>query len=229
MKSQKVKNIDRTSHCVLVEDESVGWSIYPIELRISSKVDTKATIEGIEGNLSPQTVIIRKNEITIFSLPGDLENRESEVVNNYGIHVYSNDPISVSVFVTYKWSGEAFRVTPVEWLGKSYFTLNMYQENDKPGQIIICATEDNTDIQYIPTVETERGIKAGQIGTVELDKGQTFAIKTKVFSNLNRDWETDMSGTHIIASKPIAVISGHTKTCYPGVHINQEDILYRTR
>ncbi len=211
-------------HCMKSSDEYVRWGIYPIELWISSKVDTKATVEALDGNLQPQTVAIRKNDITIISLPDNLENRESEVVKNYGVHIFADDPISVGVFVAYKWSGEAYRVIPVEWLGKEYFTLNMFQDyvkmhagnmEYKPGQIVICATENNTEVQYIPTVETEKGIKPGQIGRVTLNKGQTFAIKTKVFPALNQDWATDMSGTQIIASKPVAVISGHTKGCFP--------------
>ncbi|HPI20951.1 MAG TPA: IgGFc-binding protein, partial [Candidatus Kapabacteria bacterium] len=211
-------------HCMKSSDEYVRWGVYPIELWISSKVDTKATVEALDGNLQPQTVSIRKNDITIISLPDNLENRESEIVRNYGVHIFADDPISVGVFVAYMWSGEAYRVIPVEWLGKEYFTLNMFQDyvkmhsgnmEYKPGQITICATENNTEVQYIPTVETEKGIKPGQIGRVSLNKGQTFAIKTKIFPALNQDWATDMSGTQIIASKPVAVISGHTKGCFP--------------
>lgn len=211
-------------HCMRSSDESVRWGIYPIELWLSSKVDTKATIEALDGSLQPITVSLRKNDIVQVSLPDNLENRESEIVRNFGIHIYSNDPISVGVFEAYEWSGEAFRVIPKEWLGKEYFTLNMYQDytkmhdgqmDYKPAQIVICATEDNTQVQYTPTAETEKGVKPGQIARVNLNKGQTFLIKAKIFPNLNQDWSTDLTGTHIVATKPISVISGHTKGAFP--------------
>lgn len=211
-------------HCMISSDEPIRWGSYPIQLWLSSKVDTKATIESLNGAVPKQIVSVRKNEFSVVNINDNLENRESEEPRDFGIHIFSKDPISVSVFIAYLWSGEAFRVIPVEWLGKEYFTLNLYQDyvkmhsgetEYKPGQIVICATEDNTQIKYYPTVETEKGIKPGQAGSVKLQKGQTFAIKNKIIPELNQDWETDLSGTQIIASKPVSVISGHTKGCFP--------------
>ncbi|HPO63710.1 MAG TPA: T9SS type A sorting domain-containing protein [Candidatus Kapabacteria bacterium] len=211
-------------HCMKSSDEPIRWGTYPVQIWLSSKVDTKATIESLNGAVPKQIVTVRKNEFSIVSINDNLENKESEEPHDYGIHIFSKDPISVSVFIAYKWSGEAFRVIPAEWLGKEYFTLNMYQDyvkmhsgemEYKPGQIVICATEDNTQIKYYPTVETEKGIKPGQYGSIKLQKGQTFAIKNKIIPELNQDWETDLSGTQIISSKPVSVISGHTKGCFP--------------
>ena len=207
-------------HCLRDKNEPVRWGIYPIELWVSSKVDTKFKISSADGTMSGQTYTVRANEMRIVSLSDDLENNESEIISNKGIFIKADDPITVGVFTAYKWSGEAYRVIPVEWLGREYYTLNLYQDEvkmytgyteHKPGQILIVATQDNTTVIFTPKCDTEKGVKAGQPKQVKLNKGQTYLIHAKIVPELKQDWKTDLTGTHIKASAPIAVISGHTK------------------
>ena len=148
-------------------------------------------------------------------------NTENEVVRNLGIHVQSNDPISVSVYMSYMWSGEAFRVIPVEWLGKEYVSINLYQDETdeiKPSQILIIGTEDNTVVQYTPTRPTKK-VNRGVTQTVTIHKGQTYLIESKEVANMSQDWETDITGTYVKSTKPIAVVSGHTKGTFPRLFI----------
>ena len=204
--------------------EPVRWGIYPIELWVSSKVNTVAYIESADGTMQKTSYEIKANEIRVLPISDVLENRESEVVHRKGIHITSDDPISVGVFTAYKWSGEAYRVIPVEWLGKKYYTLNMYQDyvnmkslykEYKPAQILVIATEDGTDMTYHPSWDTEKGVRKGSSRTVEMNKGDTYLILGKIEPALNQDWETDLSGSYIEANKPIGVISGHTKGGFP--------------
>jgi len=147
--------------------------------------------------------------------------KESEIPKNYGIRVTAEDPISVAVYMSYKWSGEAYRVIPVEWLGRKYVTMNMYQDQltqsgeYRPPQILIIATEDNTKVTYVPTTETAKGVKAGGMGSTTLMRGQTFLILGSIKEYLSQDISTDLTGTYITATKPIGVISGHTKAAFP--------------
>ncbi|MDQ1265418.1 MAG: type sorting protein [Bacteroidota bacterium] len=208
--------------------EAVRWGTYPVELWLSSKVYTHATIESPGGKITTQTVELLPNQVRIVSLPDEIEcsgrNGDNEVVTEKGIHVFSDDPISVGVFVAYKWSGEAYRVTPTAWLGKEYYTLNMYQDRvkmysgvteNKPPEILVIATEDGTEFQYYPTWETAGGIKPGKNSKVRLNKGQTFLIQGKCYDDRYQQWPTDLTGTKIVANKPVAVISGHTKAAFP--------------
>ena len=211
-------------HCLRDRSEPVRWGIYPIELWLSSKVPTNVYIESKDGSFVKNVKLDQPHEVVVVEMPDHLENLESEVVTDKGIHLTGDNPFSVAVFVAYKWSGEAYRVTPVEWLGKKYFTLNMYQDNVKmrsgynewkPAQILVVATEDRTDVSYTPSAETESGVKKGNTRSVKLNKGDTYLIEAKIFEYLNQDWATDLSGSKITANKPIAVISGHTKGAFP--------------
>jgi hypothetical protein len=215
-------------NCKRDQSENVRWGTYPIELWVSSKVKNIVQIQSVDGSLI-KTVALAPNKVTVVAIPDILENMESEVVTQKGIHLKAKEPISVAFFVAYKWSGEAFRCTPVEWLGKKYYTLNLYQDyvkmasnytEYKPGQILVIATEDKTTLKYRPTAETEGNIKAGDLKTVKLNRGETFLILGKVFPNFNHDWKTDLSGTYLEADKPFAVISGHTKGAFPRFNAN---------
>ena len=193
---------------------------FPMAIWISSKVDTRAKVEDLQTG-SVQNVVIKKGRITLVPYGDFSMTTESEVVENKGIHIVADAPISVSVYISYKWTGEAYRAIPVGLLGKKYVTMNMYQDQLKqngdyrPPQILIVATQDNTKLTYRPATETERGIKPGDIGKVILNKGQTFLILGSIKPNQSQQNSTDLTGTYISSNHPIAVFSGHTKAAFP--------------
>lgn len=210
--------------CGRSSDEAlrVGHKV-PFEMWLSSKLATTVRIESADGSYS-KMVTIAPNEVQVVEIPALFENTESEIVRKKGLHLTADNPITVSVFVAYTWTGEAYRVIPVEWLGKKYYTLNMYEDHVKlhdgnikytPGEILIVATRDQTNIKYRPAWDTERGVTAGSWGTATLNAGETFLIKGKIDSLRSQSWDTDLSGTYIEGTKPIAVISGHTKAAFP--------------
>lgn len=188
---------------------------FPLVIWISSKVNTKATISDMyTGSLL--TVDVYANKTTQIPMNDIIMNTESEVVENKGIHITSKDPISVCVYQSYKWSGEAFRVIPVEWLGKEYVSCNLYiDETDeiKPAQILIIATEDNTVVSVAP--KKPLAIHDMTPFTINLNKGQTYLMLSKEQKAYVQDWASDITGTYIKANKPIGVISGHTKGTFP--------------
>ncbi len=207
--------------CGKSSDEFAMWQNKPITLWITSKYDTKATIEYNNGSFVSQNIKINKNSNNEFYFSDELMNTESEKIRNKGIHISSDDPISVTVLIAYQWTGETFKLIPAEYLGKEYVTLNLYEDfmnmsssggyEHKPAQVLIVATEDSTLVSYIPTAKTEKGINKGEKANIFLNKGQTFLIKSKTYI-IN---DVDLSGTSISSSKPIAVISGHTKGAFP--------------
>ena len=68
----------------------------------------------------------------------------------------------------------------------------------KPAQILIVASTDNTKVNFTPNVETALGVKAGEKSpNIILNKGDCYLIEAKIFTTLNQDWSTDLSGTYI--------------------------------
>ncbi|MCS7302659.1 MAG: choice-of-anchor D domain-containing protein [Bacteroidota bacterium] len=190
----------------------------PIQLWLSSRVPTKVRISiprtgqflG-QYNLSPRRT-------HILSIPEILMNKVSGIADN-GIYIQSEQPITATVYVSYRWSGEAFKIIPKEQLGRVYYTLNLYQDHtdrERVGQILITATKDNTRVAVTPKVDLDDGTRGGQTRVYTLQAGQTLLLKAKIKPGFDQDFETtDLTGTKITASAPISVISGHTKGAFP--------------
>ena len=219
-------------HCGRAQKEPVRWKPYAIQLWVTSKFDTKFSLESADGtSISKKNYRVAPLSPAIIKIADGLMHSEDDIekVGLKGIHIISDDPISLSVFIGYKFSGEAFRIVPVEWLGTEYYTVNLYEdyvrmynegsnEYDElhPPQILVTATEDNTRLEYIPTAETPN-VKAGASSVVNLNRGETFYIESKPSVPFVHRIESDLTGTHIIADKRVSVLSGHTKGCYPKI------------
>lgn len=201
-------------HCLIENGEAARGE--PVQLFVSSKVNTLVTVEG-PGLGFKVSKTVPANKVISVALPESFMNKTSEEIKQLGLHVTAPDPISLTVFLSYRWSGEAYRVIPVDWLGRKYYTLNLYQDktdNLKPSQILIIGTEDKTVVSYIPTAETEGGVGIGRKKEITINKGETFLIK-----GMTREALTfvggDLSGTVIESDKPIGVLAGHTKGAFP--------------
>lgn len=209
----------------------------PMVLYISSKV--KATVriqtpsEVNDAGRFDRNYTLKPNEVQIVQIPMAYMNKESEARMGYGILVTADKPISVSTYQAWMGNGELARHLPVEAWGKNYFTMNMYQDRYgasggykfRPGQILVIAAYDNTVVNYTPTWPTEGGretpsVPAKGTGQVTLNKGDTYLIKALIDENRTKEFVTDLSGTWIRSTRPVGVVSGHTKVAimrYPDV------------
>lgn len=209
----------------------------PMMLLISSRTAATVTIQSSGRNADvPQinrTIELKAGEVYKFDVSTVYMNGitpggtlESQVVREKGIRLIADRPISVMTYQAWMGNGELARHIPVASWGTEYVTMNMYQDryqgaqaNSKeyqPSQIIIIAAHDSTDVTYTPRVTTEGSalhpsVAAGTTKTIRLNAGQTFVIKDRIDTTVFRDLKSDMSGTFITATKPIGVLSGHTK------------------
>jgi hypothetical protein len=192
--------------------DNVAPGHVPYEAWVSSKVQTTVTLENksLGINISYQ---VQPNKTTVIPLPENLMNSQSEKAMPFGIHLVSNDPISVIVASNWRSTGAIYKALPVEMLGKNYATLNLYQdktEENRPAQILIVATKDETVVRW----KLPRAVKAStELGesSVTLRQGETYLIQLKTDDKYHQNIQADLTGTLVTANKPIAVISGHTK------------------
>lgn len=71
-------------HCKHAQDEPVRWGTYPVELWVSSKVNTTCKVVSADGTMN-DNYAIRANEIKVIAISDVLMNTVSEVVTNKGI------------------------------------------------------------------------------------------------------------------------------------------------
>ncbi len=167
---------------------------------------------------------IEGNSSFIMAIDESYMNSESEVIRSNSLHLVSDVPVNVAIFVSYQWTGAAITILPTELLGNEYYTMNFYEDKlkDVDGSIkytqpaiLILATENGTSVNFTPTVKTEKNVSAGSTKNINLNKGQVYLIKSTENANLSQTWESDLTGTYINSNKPIAVFSGHSKSTFP--------------
>ncbi len=138
-------------------------------------------------------------------------------------HIISKLPITVQCFIVNQFA-ETYLSLPLISLGKKYVVASY---NDNPtgggntvimgpcgGVFLIIASEDGTIIQITPTTTTIGGHPVVLTGigatgsprpyTIQLSKGQCYLVRSN-----GRDEGNDISGSLVVASRPIVVIGGH--------------------
>lgn len=209
-------------YSILTRTTTEGWADAPAMISITARNSTWVVVESGDGVSLPRTdLFIPAGGVGKVKLPENifLSENDSEKPSNKGIHISSAEPVSVVVFTAFCWASESFRVYPSEWVGKRYYTLNLYQDKFGdhlcPPEFVVVATEDATSVTYTPKVATGK-VSAGSGKSVTLQKGQTLLVLGKPSESVS--WNTDRSdltGSLITSNKPVAVISGHTKAAYP--------------
>lgn len=201
-------------HCAKELSEGMRGSA-SVELWVNSEKNSTVYVETkAHGSFQAK---VNAGKTTKIPLDDSYMNTKNEVIQRLGIHLTSTEPVSVTVFISYRWSGETFRVIPAPVLGNKYYTVNLYQDETdemKPSQIVITATRDNTIVTYTPTFNTEKTKKGIRSLPIILNKGETYLIHNEKKSAYTHTGG-DLTGTLVEADKPIAVISGHTKGAFP--------------
>lgn len=131
-------------------------------------------------------------------------------------HITAEDEITLYGINIRSKSSDAFLGLPTDVLTGRYIVLaypNGWDGNgfyDTPSQFCLIATEDSTAVKITPPLGTRVNTHPGaQAFTVNLMKGQVF------FGQASLAGEQDVSGTEILADKPVAVFSGHKRTSIP--------------
>ncbi len=191
-----------------------------LKVYVSSGVATNVTLE-IAGKGYKETKRTIPNDIIVFSLSpllGQCYRRTymdpvlpEQVYSDYAVHVYSEDPVICYGVTRYTRTSDGFLAIPVSSLGKEYIIASFADWGSSatysfPSYTSIVAAYDNTNVRFIlggsETTMTAGGMLSGQQKDYSLNEGDVLLIGTSgVFS--------DLTGSRVIASKPVAVLSGN--------------------
>lgn len=194
-----------------------------IRLYVASTVRTRVTVE-VEGKglklqkfTVPNDVIeftLSPSVAQIFSKPAKDSVPADQVYAQAGIHVFADAPIVVYASSRFDFTSDTFLPLPVEALGKEYIIASMadmswmYPGLGLPSESVITATKDTTQVTITiggnAVTKTGGGLKAGQSKTFTLNRGDVLGIATAMDAK-----EGDLSGTKIVANKPVSVVSGN--------------------
>lgn len=146
------------------------------------------------------------------------------VYDDKAIKISSESLMSVFVVVEYKAVSDAFLALPVSSLGSEY-TISSYPQ--EPGEMgysavsLICAAFDGTEVEFRlggnQTTELAGGIKTGTVIRKTLNAGDVWALS-------GDGAYSDLSGSNVSASKPIAVLSGNERVSVP-IQLRDDDYI----
>ncbi len=178
---------------------------------ISSESDAEGTITMPSHTLSIN-FNLNAGEAKEFFLPDDVYySIGSGNIDNKGISINSDKPVSVYAMHYREYFSDASIVLPLEMLGDHYIILagRDYQKNLKPSELVIVPVDDNTEIEIIPSVLTACGKKAGRPFRITLNEGENYQLQSTHAQSAVKD-EPDLTATEIrsVNGKPIAVFSG---------------------
>lgn len=171
-------------------------------------------------------------KIETFDVPSYYE-CESEGTFINGIEVSSKDhPISVYCYSSKVQTSDGYLALPIDSWGTRYTTANYYVDayNTDPrmfwddslcfayprrSEFAIIASEDSTFVQVFPTTPTLAGFPPGSIRM--LMKNEIWQLQD---GNRSTYTKTDLTGSSIISTKPVGLLSGHVRAGVRGTDLS---------
>ncbi len=184
---------------------------------------TRVRVE-IEGRGYVQEQYSSPNDIIAFVLdPGSgqayskLPQDEAPVEQVYrlaGIHITAGAPVVVYGVTRFSYTSDSFLGVPVQCLGKEYIVSSMadmskmYSGFSLPSEVAVVGVYPGTQVSFTcggpdPTVSVG-GLRPGKTTSFTLNPGDVWVI-----SNSKDSKEGDFSGSRIVSSKPVGVLSGN--------------------
>ncbi|MBR1877402.1 MAG: PKD domain-containing protein [Paludibacteraceae bacterium] len=136
--------------------------------------------------------------------------------NNLGLKVVADKDVSVFAALRMTNSFDAANILPLHVLENAqyeYYTQD-YPPYIKPSDgealsmFTILATENGTNVTITPACDTHDGKTANTPFPISLNAGQTYYVISKTLLSL--------SGSHVVADKPVAIFQGDVFTQIPG-------------
>lgn len=188
-----------------------------MQLHLTSDVATSVTVEyPVNSPTFTQTVAVTPGSVTIVNLPNTTQsawNSQRNVVGaNNSLRAFSTDGRN---FVCYMiniqpFTSDAALGLPVQTLNTDYIVASYTPLFSDGSSFVITAAYDNTNITITPSVNLFGGRTAGVPFNISLNRGQGY------YNTGNTNGASgDITGTLIIADKPIQVTNGEKCTNIP--------------
>ncbi len=156
-------------------------------LDITSEVDASGTVT-ISGISFSQPFSVLANTVTRVNIPATAEINSSGAIQSLGIHVVSDNEVTVYGMNQAPYTTDGFLGLPVDILGTSYLVMTYVGFNP---ELAIVSPYDNNLITITPVV--------GSIVNINLNQGETYQ-----YSNGG-----DLTGSIVASTLPVAVFSGN--------------------
>lgn len=205
---------------------STGW--VRVQLIVSAKRDCQGTITNPNTGWT-RDFTVEANDVFSIDLDEEqvyIENSEYERVVDKGLKITTTDTVSVYCANIATYSFDASFVLPTPGLADDYIIQTYDQSTgsyDPSSAFVIVATEDDTEIDITPSVNTLGGHQANQTFSITLNTGEAYQVR----SNMSQG-QRDLSGTRVTAHdcKKIAIFNGNNLTLIPTTAFSDSDCVF---
>lgn len=208
--------------------QSEGTGSPDLRFYLSCDRPTSATITYTATGLSERVSLPTPNvplEVNISNDFGTSVELDATPITRKSFHIVADDDITLYGCTIRVYSADAYLALPYDVLTKRYIVLaytNGFDglSYDRHSEFAVVATEDNTRVKI-----TSRGnaVVDGNPPaipfTVTLNRGEVFSGQASLID------AEDVSGTEVVASKPVAVFGGVERTAVPTSVGNNRDYL----
>lgn len=209
-------------------NEEPNYQTNVLEIYVTAAKKTSVTLESQAMGVY-RTKPINPFEITTFSsATGELsfmwEVRESERVLQKGLRLISDQPLSVYVLNAKTYTSEGFLAIPTSAWGNEYLHCSYYDHNEvRPwaSGFIVIGAYDNTKIRIeLRGRGKEYATTAGGRRIGETIRETIFPYDVYMVKGDAKTRGTfDLTGSRVVADKPIGLISFHERTHIPAYNI----------
>jgi hypothetical protein len=168
-------------------------------------------------------------ELTGFNRGGVLDFAANQCETTAPQHVHIEADRDVNVYALHQGdlTSDAFLVLPTDALGEDYVVMAYNSDTrfqtfgglagaSTPSQFVVVAVEDNTSVEVQPSAPTVRNPgMARQV--ITLNKGQSYLVQADPRTSPN----SDLTGSLVRATKPVAVFGGHQRALVPREFVDQ--------
>ncbi len=175
-------------------------------LFITGNTATTGSVQ-VPGIASYTNFSVTPGAITSVTVPSNAESTGSDVTSNNGIHVTSAAPVAVYGLSQITATTDAYLGLPLTALGTTYIVFGYNGGLGGPSEFQIVGTQDATQVTITPSV-TATNHAAGVPYTIPLNQLQTYQLQASGSA-------TDLTGTLITSTKPIALFGGAVCTNIP--------------
>ena len=180
---------------------------------ISARAATSGTISIPAVGWSQDFTVAANNVVTI-DLPTAAETLGSEQVTGSAVHVVSSSVISLFIHQYFGRRSEASLVLPTPALGSDYYVLGysgrQSNRGEFPSTFAVVATEDDTELVITDLQAATQGNRSvGDDIAVVLNQGEVYQVRAAIGT-------TDLTGTRVTTSAPVALYSGAAWSGVPG-------------
>lgn len=179
-----------------------------LRIFVTSSVATTGTVE-VPGISFTKAFSVTPGAITTVEVPPGAESTTNGLVDNLGVHVTALQPVTVYGLNEIPETTDAYLGLPAPLLGTNHLVLG-FTGGAAPSEFQVVSKQDGTQVTITPTASAA-GHAIGIPFTITLNKLQTYQLQAT-------DDTTDLSGTLITSTAPIALFAGAVCTNIPNAN-----------